>query len=394
MVKSLARLFTRDARLVTRNVGPEESARAVGPHVVAVLEHAALSEHQRDELVTALLRAATRATSLNDALSDVEEGPSRRSASRWLEGLDVAALEESANRELQKQAAKRLPRRPIIGVDLTLVPYHGEPHEDDTELKRGPAKSGTTWFHAYATAYVCARNRRYTFLVHFVRKDETPTRALDWLLDAMHREGIVPRLVLADKGFATRDAVMSMKNRRLAFIMPLPARGRRAKALARGKGSYETTYEINGESVRVAVVIKRNARRNAHAKYHGKKPGNQYFAYIVHGLRATPKNIDRLYRLRGGIESSYKLNNQARSRTSSRRPAVRLLCFAIGFLLQNAWVTLAWRVSAPTRGQQGRRRAPGFFTLRRYLRIVHEWTTTHLGLDVNVTPLPSAEGRR
>lgn len=107
-----------------------------------------------------------------------------------------------------------------------------------------------------------------------------------------------------------------------------------------------------------------------------------------------PKRADQIYRLRGGIESSYKLNNKARPRTSSRRPAVRLFYFAVSFLLQNAWVTLAWTVSAPCRGQQGRVRPPGFFTLTRFLRLIHAWADDTLGFIAHVTRLPSAEGKR
>lgn len=341
-----------------------------------------------------VLRAASCASSLNDARSDATEGPSRRTLNRWLETLDLSLVERSVNDELFAQAARRFPPRPIVGIDLTFVPYHGEHHEDASELKRGKAKSGTTWFHAYATAYICARNKRFTFLVHFVRKTETPTQALDFLLDEMARRGIVPYLTLADKGFATHDAVVSLKRRELSFIMPLPSKGKKTKDLQRGRGSYTTTTTLNKEPISVAIIVKRNTLPSGRRKYHGKKPGNQYFPYIVHGIRAGPKRIDALYRLRGGIESSYKLNNKARARTTSKRPAVRLFYFATSFLIQNAWIALGWRVSAPTRGQQGRVRPPGFFTLTRFLRLVRAWTEIILGLVETVTQLPSREGQR
>jgi hypothetical protein len=367
----------------------------VKPFVAAVLRPTvAAGESRLEDLAGAVLRAAAERSSLHDATIDVVEGPSRRSLSRCLEALALTPLEALVNDELWRQGGERFPRRPVVGIDITLVPYHGEPHEKEDEVKRGPAKSGTTWFHAYATAYACVHGRRYTFLVHFVGKDETPTQALDFMLDEIQRRGIQPALVLADKGFATHDAIVSLKRRRLAFIIPLPYRGEKAKALRRGKGSYETTYELNREMIHVAVVIKRNTRRNGHKKYHGKKPGNQYFAYMAHGIHEKPKRVDKLYRLRGGIESSYKLNNKARARTTSKRPAVRMFYFAVSFFLQNAWVTLAWRVSAPTRGRSGRWRPPGFFTLTRYLRLVRAWTDDVLGFLASVTPLPSAERRR
>jgi hypothetical protein len=51
-----------------------------------------------------------------------------------------------------------LRRRPQpLAIDLHLVPYHGEPLRDPDEVYRSKAKSGTSHFHAYATAYVIHR---------------------------------------------------------------------------------------------------------------------------------------------------------------------------------------------------------------------------------------------
>ena len=49
-----------------------------------------------------------------------------------------------------------------MAIDLTLIPYHGEPFRDLDEVYRGQAKDGTSHFHAYATAYVVREGQRYT----------------------------------------------------------------------------------------------------------------------------------------------------------------------------------------------------------------------------------------
>ena len=48
------------------------------------------------------------------------------------------------------------------------------------------------------------------------------------------------------------------------------------------------------------------------------------------------------YRKRFGIESSHRLMNTARARTSSRDPVLRLLYVGIGFLLMNIWIYVHW----------------------------------------------------
>jgi IS4 transposase len=57
------------------------------------------------------------------------------------------------------------------------------------------------------------------------------------------------------------------------------------------------------------------------------------------------------YRGRFGIETSYRQLHQARIRTSSRNPALRLLFVAIALILRNVWVWLHAEVMAqPRRG--------------------------------------------
>ena len=49
------------------------------------------------------------------------------------------------------------------------IPYHGEPQEDPDEIRRSATKSGTTHFHAYASAYIIYKHKRVTvFDLHVV----------------------------------------------------------------------------------------------------------------------------------------------------------------------------------------------------------------------------------
>ena len=59
-----------------------------------------------------------------------------------------------------------------LAIDLTLIPYHGQPFRDLNEIYRGQAKSGTSHFHAYATAYVIRHGHRYTVALTGVKKGE------------------------------------------------------------------------------------------------------------------------------------------------------------------------------------------------------------------------------
>ena len=61
--------------------------------------------------------------------------------------------------------------------------------------------------------------------------------------------------------------------------------------------------------------------------------------------------IRATYRGRFGIESSYRQVHQARIRTSSRNPVLRLLFVGVALVLRNVWVWLhAEVIAVPRRG--------------------------------------------
>jgi hypothetical protein len=80
-----------------------------------------------------------------------------------LAGLPAfAELQRRLNRALQGDLPKCLRRRrQPLAIDLTLIPYHGAPMHHVSEIYRSHAKSGTTHFHAYATAFVIRRGLRF-----------------------------------------------------------------------------------------------------------------------------------------------------------------------------------------------------------------------------------------
>src|SRR5262249_10702282 len=126
-------------------------------------------------LLAVVFAACCRLSSLFAAARRLAGAPShetvRQALLTNLPELDV--LERRLNRALAAGLPRRLRRRrQDLAVDLTLVPYHGQPDEDPGELVRGQAKSGTTHFHAYATAYLVMRGQRFTLALTYVRLGE------------------------------------------------------------------------------------------------------------------------------------------------------------------------------------------------------------------------------
>ncbi len=82
-----------------------------------------------------------------------------------------------------------------------------------------------------------------------------------------------------------------------------------------------------------------------------KKKGIEYLVYVVHKVKTSLSYIRENYRKRFGIESSYRLKNLGRIRTTTKKPTIRLLFVGISFLLVNIWINFLWRqISQPRKG--------------------------------------------
>jgi DDE family transposase len=309
-----------------------------------------------------LLAAAARITSLSDACQCLDNAPSDETARKALLATlpDYAVLQRQLNAALAGHLPKTLRKHlQRLAIDLTLIPYHGKPFRDLEEIYRGQAKDGTSHFHAYATAYVVRKGQRYTVALTGVKKGEPLKEVVQRLLRQAASVGVRPRLLLLDRGFYSVAVVRYLQRARYPFLMPVVCHGRSLKQPGGPSGSYVfrtwkksgwSTYTLTDAKKRTATVSIGVKCRN----YRGerKRHGRQALIYAYWGYRPpTPDAMFATYRQRFGIESSYRQMHEARIRTTTRRPAVRLLYVGIALVLRNLWVWLHYTIlSMPRRG--------------------------------------------
>jgi hypothetical protein len=293
---------------------------------------------------------------------------------QWLGGLPAeetlrkavyASLPDYAElqRRLNRALAGRLPgslrrRRQRLAIDLTLIPYHGEPFRDRAEVYRSRGKAGTSHFHAYASAYVVRRGERFTVALLPVPRGAPLDDVVKALLRQSRSVGVKASLVLLDRGFYAVDVIRYLHRARLPFVMPVKLTGRKAGhpkgpsgtrvfAVVKRSGWFEHTVVSGARTARVAICV---ACRNYRGTW--KRHGRQALVYACWGVTGHSCDwVRETYRSRFGIESSYRQMNQARGRTSTRRPELRLLYVGLSLVLRNEWVWLHWEVlSTPRRG--------------------------------------------
>jgi putative transposase len=315
------------------------------------------------DLLRVLVFAAASRLSVHQACEQLERAPSGPTVLGNLASQfsDLDALEGHVNDLLATLIPKGLGKRGRrVAVDLVALPYHGtvdEAHQD--EVCRSKAKGGTTHFFTYATAYAVVRGRRYTLAMCRVRAKQRMDHVLRTLLARLVTLGIRIKLLLLDRGFYSVRVIQDLIACEWPFIMPAVKRGKKPTtaggptgtyALAAEKQSHWSTYTLKspkeGHVAFDLAVVCHNTRgqRGRHQR--------EALLYATWGVTHRPLSwIRATYRSRFGIESSYRQSHQARIRTSSRKPALRLLFMGVALVLRNVWVWLHAEVMAqPQRG--------------------------------------------
>ena len=164
---------------------------------------------------------------------------------------------------------------------------------------------------------------------------------------------------------------------------------------------YTMQSSDHSKTLTFTVAVACHGRERSRSGKH-KKPRTLLYAVLGTSVprrlpRLKPLKISAEYSRRFGIESSYRQLNEARGRTSSRSPMLRLLYAGIALLLRNLWVLCRWIVSAHL-GPGARSKD----SLDLTFELLLDWLKHHLaqllqegevGGGVGRSPQPELEGR-
>lgn len=295
-----------------------------------------------------VLRAAGRSISVTAACRDMAHAPSDQAILTALEeGLPKTppVLERRLNECLTGPLPSRMRRRAWpVAIDWHLQPYYGEPYKSRNEIYHSKPKQGTKKFHAYASACIVEYGRRYTLALTWVRRREAMVKVLRRLLEQIRKTGLKIRYLLMDRAFFNVPVMQFLQEENLPFLMPVMFRGRRSKKHRKATGLrairqkpagwYRYTMKNRKQQVTFRICVGYRTNRKD-----GKRVQKKllFAAWRVNG---TPTEIRQRYRLRFGIETSYRQMRQARIYTCTRNPLLRLFFLAVGLILRNIWVWL------------------------------------------------------
>ncbi len=295
-----------------------------------------------------VLRAAARMVSVAAACRDLAEAPSDHAVLGALGDelpKTLPVLERRLNVALTGNLPRSLRRRGWeVAIDWHLVPYYGQPLRSRNELYYGKPRQGTSKFHAYATACIVRYGQRYTLALTWVRRHETTVVALRRLLAQIRQIGLRIRYLLLDRAFFNLPVIGFLQEEQLPFLMPVMFRGRRPKKRRAATGLHWIkrqpagwyTHTLKNRQRQATISVCVGYRRHRNRK--DRKQVKQKLLFAAWRVHGSPTDIRQRYRLRFGIETSYRQLRQARVYTCTRDPHLRLLFVAVGLILRNLWV--------------------------------------------------------
>jgi hypothetical protein len=339
-----------------------------------------------------VILACVNETSIWETCNEHDGTPCDDTVLTWLHTLNRGWLEVIANLQLGRLAMTILDAEQsrIVSIDFIDNPYHGDHYDEEGELCSMAPKDGTTTCHRYCTAYVVSNGKPVTLAMTYVRNDETEADAVERVLARVENYPFEIELLLADSGFFN-ERVIRRSREIAATVVHAPKKGDRMKEKLDVHKSYMTTYRLYKDSERelrvpLAVAVSyQNGDRNKH--------GEVVRGYVACGVTDhTAKQVERLYRKRSGIETTYRLIRQARGVTTTRDPVVRFAFMLVAAILENLWLVLRWAVVA--RPQRGGRDLPEEFTFSVFCdwirKELEEQLERRWEIEMNGTGIPAS----
>jgi putative transposase len=329
----------------SKNIGvcTLDGAKCINPIVKLLVKHVPMSirssqtSYQFFKVLTSLTIQKLSIHSIQRPGSNI---PSENSLRHNLKKIDIEQL-KAVNHLIFAEQVKPFivpGKKYSFAIDLTDDPYYGKKEGD--YVVGGKRKASTNRFFSYATCYLIDRKRKFTIGVIPKKKNLSLIDYVITFIKIIDELGVKVKVLCADREFY-RHAVMGyLQSAEIPFIIPVKVQGGRMKKLLEVQKSCCLEYVMHPQGkeplkLDIAVCVK-------YLKGKRDKNGLEIHAFSVSGF-TDPKKVSKMYERRFSIESSYRIRNASKPRTSSKKPEIRYLYTIISFLMQNHWVTLQWR---------------------------------------------------
>lgn len=223
-----------------------------------------------------------------------------------------------------------------FAVDLTNDPYYGKTDSSNEKyVIRSQAKKSTNSFYSYISLYITNKNERFTVSVLPVEKKKPMVEYLSYFLDLIKRLNFKIKVLCLDREFYSIDVFEFLQSNGVPHIVPVVKKGEKMKQLLNGSKARSTQYVMKNSKKKILLDIIIDVK---YLKGKRDKKGCENLGFVVLGVKWSPRKVSTVYRRRFAIESSYRMRNVVRPKTSSKNATIRYFYALVSFLLKNVWL--------------------------------------------------------
>ena len=270
----------------------------------------------------------------------VEKIPCETSVRYHLSKLDLDSLLEIQSKILTYSQDQILVsgKSYHFAIDFTDDPYYGEIVDVNKDyVIKSKMKDSTTTFYSYVSLYITTKGQRLTLAVFPVKKEVSKVEYIRKFLTFINDAKVNIEVLCLDRGFYSKEVFSFLQEENVPHIVPVRKHGQELKMILRGNHFRYARYTMGGTDKPIDLTLAIDVQ---YLQGRNKKFGNVNLGYVVHGIDWKPRKVYRVYKTRFAIESSYRIRNIVKAKTSSRDVVLRYLLTIISFLLKNIWVAL------------------------------------------------------
>ena len=160
---------------------------------------------------------------------------------------------------------------------------------------------------------------------------------LTYFLDLIKRMNLEIKILCLDRGFYSIDVFEFLQRNNVPHIVPVIKRGKQMIQILKGIRARNEQYIMKNSMKKILLDIIIDVK---YLKGKRGKKGRENLGFVVFGVKWSPRKVSTVYRRRFAIESSYRMRNIVKPKTSTKNPEIRYFYTLVSLLLKNIWLYL------------------------------------------------------
>ncbi|MEK6616761.1 MAG: transposase [Bacteroidota bacterium] len=253
-----------------------------------------------------------------------------------LDDWSIAALQQEYARLCVQEIRKLHLGSCEVIFDCTDEDFYGK--TQDFWIIPWTKEAGVEGHFRFLVCSIKVRNRKYPVAVRMIRLGTDMANEIGIVLSSCKNAGLHIRTILFDRGFYSTDIIHELQEQDVNYIIFARKSNTFNSMLASTEKSEIIEHEMTTRKHKTTMRVQTNIALA--------KNVNKYDWVFATNLAITGAEIVKAYRVRWNIETDFRVQDEARIKTKSTRPNVRLFYFIIPLLIFFVWTaTQKFKVS-------------------------------------------------